>query len=341
MEHDVQPVNSYSPQRLSGYFDAFVQSTQAVYPQDNWMATLSCLRDQRGYLESLLSKTATTLNALRDRQDKNEWALNANPTPRTKKKKIQQNRWRTNRTIQRCENEEKVILECLQVCNSNISTLESILLPIDSSSTAAEYNSHGTYLESYLETDSTATGIDWNGWNGWVDGGETSPFQRRCNKPLMVDDIPPEEAFLERSMSCRKLPPLPPRAALAVPLSTSLPPAPPKSAYIQFHHSMLSPEATCFESKVLHVNGGAKSPCGETLRLDKLSISGLMASKRVQAMMHQRRRFSDAAIGHMFRKLSTMSRPGVVARQSSCPPLGRQREEDGPGRGGLKRHSSL
>lgn len=330
MDSGAHPVNPYSPRRISGCFDAFVQNTQATQDPSTWMTTLTCLRNQKGYLEDVLSKTSTTLNALRDRQTRNERALSTNPTPRSRKKKILQNRWRTDKTIKTCENEERVVLDCLHVCQNNISTLESIIHPTDTSSIAAE-NTSSPY-QSYWDTNPTSTDFD---WNGWADDGGISPFQRACQRPMSRDGISPEAGLENAALGVpvttgKRLRRLPPRSRPPLQASDMVPPPPPNTAYTQFH-STLSPEAACFEPSVMHnaphvVEQGRKE-------LDKLSISGLLASKRVQKIqLEQKRRFSDAAIGHMFRRLSEnpRTRPSVERgrQHSTWGPEGWQTQVD-------------
>ncbi|KAF2690519.1 hypothetical protein K458DRAFT_288892 [Lentithecium fluviatile CBS 122367] len=269
-----------------------------------WISTLDCLRSQKGYLDNLLSKTAVTLNALRERQTRNERALSTNPTPRSKRKKIQQNKWRTNKTIQTCENEERAILDCLQVCSNNISTLESIINPTDLSSTAVEC----TVSNPYALSDTTS--FD---WNGWTDNAAISPFQRDRERPLPMDEIPPETPvaqtrFRYMSPTLRRPPPLPLRAHRDP--TALVPPVPPNTAHSQFSHSALSPEAAVIEPSVTHV-----PHCDDELprELDKLSISGLLSSKRMHRIVQKR--FSDAAIGHLFGRLSS-SRPAATQTRS-------------------------
>ncbi|KAF1955818.1 hypothetical protein CC80DRAFT_505132 [Byssothecium circinans] len=233
-----------------------------------WVPTLNCLRGQRRYLEGLLSKTATTLNALRDRQTRNERALSANPTPRSKRKKILQNKWRTSKTMQTCENEERAILECLGVCKNNISTLEAIVGPEYCSSptnyhSAAEYNSTNSYANT------GASGFDWKDW-----GDETpvSLFQRCRERSLVMEEIAPEVT---------------PNVVLRVP---------PNMAPPQLAHTMLSPQAAVFEPRVVPIPLVDEEMPRE---LDKLSISGLLSSKHMRLI--SKRHFSDDAIGHVQR----------------------------------------
>ncbi|KAF2799875.1 hypothetical protein K505DRAFT_230137 [Melanomma pulvis-pyrius CBS 109.77] len=271
-----------------------------MHEPSTWTTTLTCLQNQKGYLDGLLSKTATTLNALRDKQSRNDRVLSTNPGPRPKKKKMLQNRWRTDKTIKTCENEEKVILDCLRVCEDNIRTLESILNPQGTFATVAEYNLSNSKC-SYRE--SAITDFD---WNGWADEGPASPFHRERHHALILDEIPPE-AYLDDASCDRpdtattapasnRPPPFPPR--VGAPPSSMLPPVPPNTTHRQFHHSVLSPEAACFEPSITHftyAEEGAKN-------LDKLSISGLLASKRMSQILG--RRFSDAAVGHVSRRFS-------------------------------------
>ncbi|KAF2240953.1 hypothetical protein BU26DRAFT_572191 [Trematosphaeria pertusa] len=342
MESGVLPMDPYTPRRMSGYFHAYVENTQDMYDSSAWMPTLASLHSQKGYLEGLLSKTATTLNALRDRQTRNERALSTNPTPRSKRKKIQQNRWRTNKTIQTCENEEKVILDCLQVCTSNIHTLESIINPTDLSSTAATYSSSKSYSKY---ADSESTDFD---WYGWTDDAPISPFQKERERSLVVDEIPPEarwdEIVYETKITRELKRPPPLRPCLRAPRDEDSLPAPPNTAQTQFQHSSLSPEADVFEPSVTH------TPCdgGLPKELDKLSLSGLWASKRMRLI--QKRRFSDAAIGHLFRRLSSGARPELLQKRTHASwagPSVQPRHTDpqpagkGKGKGKMKRTKSV
>ena len=294
MEHGVGPTPLYYPQRPFEYWDSYPPFAQPRCDPGNWMNTLASLRDQQGYLEHLLSKTATTLNALRDRQTRNERALSTNPRPRAKKKKILQNRWRTDKTIKTCENEERVIVNCLQACRRNINTLEAVVQST-APSTAAEYVSCAGYC--YTDTASTATEFD---WNGWADDNSVSPFQKHCHHSFMVDEVAPDSDLKgprpdNAVPTNRKGPPVPPLAR------STVPPPPPNTARPRFY-SLLSPEAACFEPSVT----GDEFPCtGTRNAIDKLSISGLLASKRVQRLQsREKRRFSDAALSHIFRRLS-------------------------------------
>ncbi|KAF2659087.1 hypothetical protein K491DRAFT_689471 [Lophiostoma macrostomum CBS 122681] len=315
MDFGVQIVNPCSPGHLSGYFDAFIQDTQAPQQPDTWSTTLMGLYNQRAYLEGLLSKTATTLNALRDKQTRNDRVLLSHPGPRSKKKKMMQNRWRTDKTIQTCENEESVILDCLQVCRNNINTLESMMYSATTGSTAAEND--WSVCPSYIDSESTATDFDWNGWG---DESLASPFQRPCHHPLVFDEVPPDSCLdvvvaNDLGTTRKKPPPLPPRARAPLQFITSPPPPPPNTAHAQMHHSALSPVAVCFEPKAALSKRPALQQNTKPASLDKSSISGLLASKRVQRMQtEQKRRFSDAQLSHVFNSLSgkTTARPSIV-----------------------------
>lgn len=308
MQHRVPPVNPYAPRRLSGYFDAFVQNTQSKHDPSMWVPTLNCLHGQRGYLEDLLSKTVTTLNVLRDKQTRNERALSTNPSPRSRKKKILQNKWRTNKTIQTCENEERVILDCLQVCVNNISTLEAILSPTELSSSMADYD----YDPNRSYADLEDTSVD---WRGWTDGAVFSSLQKGRERSPSVDEIPPDtcleiDGFEDLAITdAKRPPPLPPRSR--VPLVEAGPPVPPNTALTQFSNSSLSAAAAVFEPSITHTPHIDEEMPTE---LDKLSISGLLASKRMQ--MIQKERFSDAAIGHLYCHLSSHGRPGLAQVRS-------------------------
>lgn len=278
-----------------------------MYELSGWGATLVCLREEKGYLEGLLSKTATTLNALRERQTRNERTLDSHTLSKHKKKKVLQARWRVNKTIQTCEKEERVILDCLQVCTSNINTLQAMLSPEDQSSMAAEYDSS----TSFVGSEQTAFS-----WAGWTDNSPISPFQKSREGPFATDEVAPEthlegvEADHVSMAGVNR--PLPPRPlALAAPAETMCL-VPPNTARTEYLHSALSPEAAVFEPSVTH--NAPDDNKGLARELDKLSISGLLASKRMR--MIQKRRFSDVAIGHLFRRLSRHTAPQLRAYHS-------------------------
>ncbi|KAF2451247.1 hypothetical protein P171DRAFT_478295 [Karstenula rhodostoma CBS 690.94] len=296
MEYGVRPINPYSPDRLSGYFDAFVHNTQTMHNLNTWVPTLNNLRGQKDYLEGLLSKTVTTLNALRDRQTRNQRILDTNPTPRTKRKKIQQDRWRTSKTIRTCENEEKVILDCLQVCENNIHTLEAIICPPESSWNSVEYYGSNSY------GDSDTTSFD---WQGWTDDVAVSPFEQTRKGPLPLDEIAPDMTAGCTQAEIRRPSPLPPQSILQTQSAFLV--APLNSAYTDF---TLSPEAAAFKPSTAHL----QLPITQLAReLDRLTISGLLASKRMHSI--RSRRFSDEAVA--FRCLSSTVQP-TPTRTGSC-----------------------
>ncbi|KAJ4352529.1 uncharacterized protein N0V89_007878 [Didymosphaeria variabile] len=297
MEYGLPPIKPYSPDRLSGYFDAFVHNTRTMQDVNTWLPTLNSLRGQKDYLEELLSKTATTLNALRDRQTRNQRVLDTNPTPRSKRKKIQQNRWRTCKTIHTCENEEKVILDCLKVCENNIHTLEAIICPPETPWTRAEYYSSNSYV------DSDTTSFD---WQGWTEDVAVSPFEKTRIRPLPLDDIAPDTVASVYAGAETRRPPPPPLRPVSE-IDSALPPAPPNSAYTNF---TLSPEATAFKPHGAHL----QLPVARlTKELDKLTISGFLASKRMDSI--RRRRFSDEGVA--FLRRSSNIQPALT-RASSC-----------------------
>ncbi|KAF2645540.1 hypothetical protein P280DRAFT_465357 [Massarina eburnea CBS 473.64] len=239
-----------------------------------WVPTLNCLRGQK-------------------RQTRNEHALSTNPRPRSKKKKILQNKWRTGKTIQTCENEETVILECLQVCRNNISTLEAIVTPESCpSSTGYQSATDGTSTNSY---DLDYSVFDWKGWG---DESRTSPFEGCRRQSLQTDEIAPE-----------------------VPLDAG-------SWLACTATAAMSPRAAVFEPGAMHV---LQVDNERPQELDKLSISGLLSSKRMQLISS--RRFSDDAIGHLFLRLACSERPGLVRKlenrrwNSSSAPEVRQAQE--------------
>lgn len=299
--------NPYSAVCLPGYIGGAMH-IPSIAQHPNNLATLLYLYNQKTYLEDLLSQKATILHALRDKHSRIERSLSVNTNPRSKRKKVEQNRWRTERTIKTCEDEERAILDCLRVCSSNIKTLDSIINPTDASS-------------SYMESASTPTDFD---WNGWADGGDTSPFLRKARRPAIVDDISPETCIL---ITGKKGPPLPPRSRPTV--SAPVPPAPPNTARTQCTLS-LSPTAPCFEPRASH-----EAPSREEWikDLDKLSISGLLASKRVRRLETDRDSgFLDGPLGRMWFRLS--GKPNIRTspasrRPASWGPEKRQRKIDG------------
>jgi hypothetical protein len=302
MEYGVPPVNPNSPDQLSGYFNAFVHNTQTMHDLKTWVPTLNSLRGQKCYLQDLLSKTATTLNALRDRQSRNQRVLSTHPTPRSRRKKMEQDRWRTGKTIQTCENEEKVILDCLQVCENNIHTLEAIIYhPPELSWTSAELYSNKSYV------DSDTTSFD---WQGWTDDVAMSPFEQTRKGPLLMDEIAPETpAASYVGPETRHPALLRPHSSPETELTFLV--APPNSAYTNF---TLSPEAAAFEPSATQL----------VKELDKLTISGLLASKRMSSI--RRRRSSDEAVA--FRRLSSTVQPSPT-RAGSCPNSLREKVDGG------------
>ncbi|KAL5426543.1 hypothetical protein PMIN04_001858 [Paraphaeosphaeria minitans] len=311
MGYGERPVNPYSPDRLSGYFDAFVHNTQTMHNLNTWAPTLNGLRGQKGYLEGLLSKTVTKLNALRDRQTRNQRILSTNPTPRTKRKKIQQDRWRTSKTIQTCENEEKAILDCLQVCENNIHTLEAIIYP-----PVLSFNGAGQYgSNSYGEPDTTSFGRQ-----GWADDVDISSLEQTGRGPLLLGGVSADTTASCTEVEIRRPSPLPPRSVPG-PKSAFLV-APPVSAHTDF---MLSPEAATFEPSAAHL----QLPVTQLTReLDKLTISGFLASKRMSSI--HRRRCSDE--GMAVERLSSVVRPTATRKDSSSSWPGQSRlrgREDG------------
>jgi hypothetical protein len=301
MIYGVRPVKPYLPDRLSGYFDGIVHRPRAMHDLKTWVPTLNSLRVQKGYLEDLLSKTATTLNALRDRQTRNQRVLSTRPTPRSKRKKMEQNRWRTSKTIQTCENEEKVILDCLQVCLNNIHTLEAIIYhPPELMWTSAE-----RYGSTFYGNSDT-TPFD---WQGWTDDVLMSPFEQTRRGPLPMeepmDEIAPEHpaaSYVEAETRCPASLHLP---YFPGPTSTFLV-APPNCA-----NFALSPEAASFEPSTTHAQLTVTQLAKE---LDKLTIAGLLASKRMSSI--RRRRSSDEAVA--VRCLSSTVQPRST-RAGSCP----------------------
>jgi hypothetical protein len=275
MENVLSPVILYFPILLSGRFEASMQHGSTMHDASGWNSTLNHLYGQKGYLEDILSKTATKLHALRDRQTRNERCLDNDPTPRSKKKKILQNKWRTNKTIQTCENEERAILECLSVCEENIYRLEALvnstLYPINTDyQSVSDYNSSGSYGSS------EPVGFDWNGWEYET---HVSPFHRSREGSFMSDAVAPEalrnEFLLENNTGN-----LVPSSSQSCTATTVVPKVPPKAhPHITHANTVLSAQATAFESNDVHTSDGNNEI---PLELDKLSISGLLRSKRMQ-----------------------------------------------------------
>lgn len=329
MDYEWHIVQPYPPSRLSGYFGASVDNMKSTQDVCNWTSTLISLNNQKSYLEDLLSKTATTLNALRDRQTRNERALSANPAPRSKRKKILQNRWRTDKTIKTCENEEKVILNCLEVCQSNIMTLEALIYPAEASFALADGNWSSS--RSYITVDdSIETGVEWD--TGWTDqAGTVSPFDKPSSHhsdPL--EDVPPESAVEENWMTTAGTSSdassyFQPHSFQAL---AAIPGPPPDTDQLQFQ-SGLSAEAVCFEPYV-----GCDATSTEE-ELDKLSISGLLASKRAQKTQsgrpERKRRLADSVVSPIFALPTEHEhehqrrevRPRPAHRGVSCGPVER------------------
>lgn len=355
-------LKGYPTGSMCGYFDAYVQNIEAIQnaqamqslqtmqnlqtmqslqtvqnlqaPQNtqgalnpNWSTTLVELQNQKTYLEDLLSKTAITLNTLRDRHARNDRALNDNPRPRLKKRKIQQNQWRTDKTIRTCEKEERVILDSLRVCETNINTLGAILYPTEASSFAADYSLGTSWAASHNDTESSVTDID---WNGWADEGPVSPFQRETRRTLSITSIAPEVTVPEKCPPSTiataavvldgKPAPLPPRVQPATELEQAVPPPPPNTAR-STQCNTLSPMAASFKA-----DSSADDDEGDVCRraMDKLSIESLLASKHMQRLKEsQKKRFADSALSHLFARLSEhhgmcCHRLGL-RRGTSCP----------------------
>ncbi|KAF2750466.1 hypothetical protein M011DRAFT_465218 [Sporormia fimetaria CBS 119925] len=240
-----------------------------VAPQMHWSAMLVSLRNQKEYLEGLLCKTATTLHVLRDKQTRNERALAGNPAPAAKRKKIRHNQWRTSKTIKTCEHEEAAVLDYLRVCNANIMSLEAILYrpgtilySTETSSITAD-NCWSDSRESGAETETSATDFD---WNGWADDDSMSPFERKTRRPVFAEDIAPETPVDDTR----------PKGTLTPHLHAVPPPVAPRQ-----RTASLSAAAPCFNPRTntaVTVRETANQP------VDKLSISGLLASKRLRRL---------------------------------------------------------
>ncbi|KAF1972091.1 hypothetical protein BU23DRAFT_165833 [Bimuria novae-zelandiae CBS 107.79] len=287
MEYGILPANLYALGRLPEHFDAVVQNTQRMDDPSTWVSTLNGLCGQRDYLERLLARTARTLHALRDTQTHNERVLSAHLKPRTKREqhKIDQNRKRTNKTIQTFENEEWAILNCLQTCERNIYTLEAIIYSPAMLWTSAEYYLDNSYVNS--DTDSFEP--------GWTDEAAVSLFERHRETVLQIDEIPPEKPLPNDAEGNGKR--LPPRIRPTLtPLRTS------------FHttqtHFAFSPVAAEFRPGAIHLQQPITLVAKE---LDKLTIEGFLAVKRKRSI--QMRRRSDDSTNSMLRRLLSIVRP--------------------------------
>lgn len=295
-----------------------------MHDLNTWTPTLNSLRDQKDYLEELLSKTATTLNALRDRQSRNQRVLTDHPLTRSKRKKVQQNRWRTGKTIQTCENEEKVILDCLQVCESNIQTLEAIIYPTGTSWTSA------AHISSNSNVDSDNTSFD---WQGWTDDVVFSPFGTSSKHPLSLDQVAPDIASSRPGAGDKLSRGLP--FELNLDSTSGALGAPQNSTYTK---STLSPQAAAFEPSAVHLQQPSTSL---TKELDKLTISGFLATKRIDLI--RRRHFSDEAVASQRHPHDTHPTLTRASSSQSCPSSSPLRQQDGirEGRARRRRFNSI
>jgi hypothetical protein len=283
MEYGTPSANLHpSPYGHSDQFNSCFNHTQRMYDPVTWAPTLSCLHGQKDYLEELLSKTATTLNALRDRQTRNERVLSAHAVPRSKRKKVQQNRWRTSKTIQTCENEERVILDCLQVCESNIYTLEALI----NSPNMTDPSEGLSFGDTHTDPE-----VEWLDWKGWTDDAPVSPFKRNRERLLPMDDVPPEmevpghpEARNERR---------------------------PFGADITQDQGTLRAEALEFKPGAVHLRQPVTVLAKE---LDKLTISSFLAAKRRRS--NRRSSVSDLMMRDIFRRGPGHVRPASVPARS-------------------------
>ncbi|KAF2816358.1 uncharacterized protein BDZ99DRAFT_458231 [Mytilinidion resinicola] len=247
-----------------------------------WTPDTARLQNQKTYLEDLLSKTATTLHTLREKQTRTDRILATGPSPRTKKKRIMQTRWRTGKTIKTCENEERVILDCLKVCNNNLQALQTL----EACNYPALSEPNFTPLSWYTNATPDTPGVDL--WNGF--GDQCSPFQKQSQYMTAQDvEVAPhltyEEAVLET---------LQPSAHTLVQFPV---PSARRQAFRQSQPSLLSPLATTFQPD--------EEKHGTSPVKDKLTLAGLLSSNRVRQLRSlPKRRFSDAAVGHLFRCLS-------------------------------------
>lgn len=294
MEYGLPNVNLYSsPNRPLSHSNTFVSydNTQTMHNPGAWASTLNCLHGQKDYLEELLSKTATTLNALRDRQTRNERVLSGHPVPRSKRKKVQQNRWRTSKTIQTCENEERVILNCLQVCKSNIYTLEVIINSPKLTEPVMELPPSDSHVE---------TAAEWPDWKGWTDDAVVSPFKKGCGRLLPVEEVPPEMEVNRHSRAMGEGRPL--------------------GADMTREKAVLRAEALEFKPSDAHL----KQPVTVLAKeLDKLTISGFLAAKRRRS--NRKDSFSDLVMRSMIRRVPGHVRPASVSARS-----GQSRAESSP-----------
>ncbi|KAF2203186.1 hypothetical protein GQ43DRAFT_278625 [Delitschia confertaspora ATCC 74209] len=281
---------------MLGLFDTFEWNMNGINHSSTWTSTLVVLRDQKQYLEGLLSNTATTLNALRDKQSRYERALSNNQTaPRSKKKKIQHSKWRTGKTIEICENEERILVDCLQVCQNSIHTLETICNPGHYSSTAAVL---ATTPSPVTYSTSATTDFEWSRWPDNQDRSQFPKGSRICGIP---HEIPPEVTDVT-DFYIKRRSPLPPRSQNS---QAAVPPVPPNSAFEPAFKteksSTLSPKAAVFEPSAIQY---VKEDDSAYADLDKLTISGLLAPNYMPETT-LKRRFSDTAVDQLFDRLRT------------------------------------
>lgn len=310
----------YSP--YSGYFEGAYPDSQTNYDTNNCFADLSSLYLSRTYLEGALAKTTITLNTLRDRQTRNERLLSTCAGPRSKKKKIKQNKWNTGKTIETCEREERAFFDCLQVCIGNIQMLEAIV----HSTNTSLVSGHGC---SNSNTCSDATSFD---WQGWTDNAIVSPFEKEARHTFSIDEIAPEVcreyaisnkvAAEARRVSAQRPSARTPRANRTC-VSTVYP-VPIDTTFSYNLRSVLSPEATEFQPERpfgLPVHRPGKE-------VDKLSISGYLASKRLQ--FAQQRSSSEIGMIDVNHRLSSMARPPLAQLQTWTGPSPQRQPEIEP-----------
>jgi hypothetical protein len=186
-----------------------------------------------------------------------------------------QTRWRTGKTIKTCDNEEKAILDCLKVCNSNLQALYNLELSY------FPPFMEPTYTPRFWPSNASPNTLEPDIWNGY--GDDCSPFQKESQN-MFTDDVEVaphltyEEALLESLH-------LSSRAPVDVPMLKTRRPACKQSEI-----PALGPPAASFEP--------TEKSHGVPPAKDKLTVAGLLNRGRFRQLRSPpKRRFSDGAVG--------------------------------------------
>lgn len=165
----------------------------------------------------------------------------------------------------------RAALDCLRVCYQNISVLE-LLKSTDASSTYTAGELSCSASQSYMQTQSSATDVN---WNSWTEDREILPSLRKLQRFATLDEIAPETSLDEQRPSLRIFT-RNKTSARSSQTDASVPPPPPNTARsTQCFSSSLSPSAKTFEPGSV-----CETPEECMWRLDKLRISEVLASKR-------------------------------------------------------------